>query len=123
MSVAEYRNYVHGRFVTTTRQFDDINPATGSVVATVHEADDSLVGAAVDAARAALRGPWGDTTVEQRAAMLDTIASVIERRAEDFLAAEVGDTGKPAELARALDIPRGSANFRTVCEPDPRDRR
>ena len=57
MKVAEYRNYVHGRFVTSTRQFDDINPATGTVVATVHEADESLVAAAVDAARTALRGP------------------------------------------------------------------
>ena len=113
MTVAEYRNYVQGRFVTSTRQFDDINPATGKVAATVHEADDALVAAAVDAARSALRGPWGETTAEQRAAVLDRIASVIERRAEDFLAAEVGDTGKPAELARSLDIPRGSANFRT----------
>jgi aminomuconate-semialdehyde/2-hydroxymuconate-6-semialdehyde dehydrogenase len=113
MTVAEYRNYVQGRFVASTRQFDDVDPATGRVVASVHEADDSLVAAAVDAARAALRGPWGETTVEQRAAVLDRIASVIERRAEDFLVAEVGDTGKPAELARSLDIPRGSANFRT----------
>jgi aminomuconate-semialdehyde/2-hydroxymuconate-6-semialdehyde dehydrogenase len=113
MTVAEYRNYVQGRFVASTRQFDDVDPATGRVVASVHDADDSLVAAAVDAARAALRGPWGETTVEQRAAVLDRIASVIERRAEDFLVAEVGDTGKPAELARSLDIPRGSANFRT----------
>jgi aminomuconate-semialdehyde/2-hydroxymuconate-6-semialdehyde dehydrogenase len=113
MALAEYRNYVAGRFVGTSRQFDDVDPATGRVRATVHEADETLVGAAVEAARSALRGPWGEATAEQRASALDRIATGIERRAEDFLAAEVGDTGKPAELARSLDIPRGSANFRT----------
>src|SRR5688572_25431669 len=110
MAVAEYRNYVQGRFVASARQFDDIDPATGRVTAIVHEADASLVDDAVDAAGSALRGTWGETTAEQRAAALDKIAAGIERRAEDFLAAEVGDTGKPAELARSLDIPRGSAN-------------
>jgi aminomuconate-semialdehyde/2-hydroxymuconate-6-semialdehyde dehydrogenase len=112
MALTEYRNYVRGRFVGGERQFDDVDPATGAVRATVHEANESLVSAAVDAARLALRGPWGQTTAEERAAALDRIAAGIERRAEDFLAAEVGDTGKPAELARSLDIPRGSANFR-----------
>lgn len=113
MARTEYRNYVQGRFVGSSRQFDDIDPATGKIRAAVHEADDSLVAAAVDAARSALRGPWGQTTAEQRAAVLENIASGIERRAEDFLAAEVGDTGKPAELAKSLDVPRGIANFRT----------
>jgi len=113
MALAEYRNYVAGRFVGSSRQFDDVDPATGQVRATVHEADDSLVAEAVEAARKALRGPWGEATVEQRAAALDKVAAGIERRAEDFLAAEVGDTGKPADLARTLDVPRGSANFRT----------
>jgi aminomuconate-semialdehyde/2-hydroxymuconate-6-semialdehyde dehydrogenase len=113
VALAEYRNYVGGRFVGSTRQFDDVDPATGSVRARVHEADESLVAAAVEAARRALRGPWGETTAEQRAAALERIADGIDRRAEEFLAAEVGDTGKPAELARSLDIPRGSANFRT----------
>src|SRR5262245_20554100 len=113
MALTEYRNYVAGRFVGSTRQFDDVDPATGQVRATVHEADESLVAAAVEAARSALRGPWGEATTEQRPAALDKIATGIERRAEDFLAAEVGDTGKPADLARSLDVPRGSANFRT----------
>ena len=51
MALTEYRNYVAGRFVGTTRQFDDVDPATGRVRATVHEAGDSLVAEAVDAAR------------------------------------------------------------------------
>lgn len=108
-----YRNFINGRFVESGRTFDDVDPSTGKVRALVHEADAALVGEAVDAARGALRGPWGAATIDERASLLDRIADGIDRRAADFVAAEVGDTGKPVELARSLDIPRGAANFRT----------
>ncbi len=111
MPATHYRNFVDGRFVETSAQFEDIDPATGEVRALVHEADAALVEEAVAAAGKARRA-WGETTAEHRAAMLDRIAAGIERRAEDFLEAEVGDTGKPLALARSLDIPRGAANFR-----------
>ena len=113
MSEINYRNFIDGRFVATDRRFDDVDPSTGKVRAIVHEADAALVGDAVDAARSALAGPWGKSTIDERAALLDRVADGIDRRATDFVAAEVGDTGKPAELARMLDIPRGAANFRT----------
>src|SRR5262249_33480219 len=90
----------------------DIDPAIAEVRASVHEADAALVEQAVAQARDALHGEWGRTTIEQRAALLDRIAGGIEARFDEFLAAEVGDTGKPAELAKSLDIPRGAANFR-----------
>ena len=34
------------------------------------------------------------------------------RRFEEFVAAEVADTGRPVKQARTLDVPRGIANFR-----------
>ncbi|MBI2677854.1 MAG: 2-hydroxymuconic semialdehyde dehydrogenase [Candidatus Koribacter versatilis] len=110
------QNYVDGRFVGGAREFDDVNPADGSVIARVSEADRELVDAAVRAARRAVNGPWGKAGVRERAAMLNKIAEGIERRFEDFLAAEVADTGKPVSLARRLDIPRGTANFRTFAD-------
>lgn len=113
MVAVNYRNYVDGRFVESSKQFEDVNPADGVAYATVHEADETLVEEAVKAGRRALEGDWGKSTVEERAALLDRIADAIDRRAGDFLAAEVNDTGKPAELAKSLDIPRGAANFRT----------
>lgn len=112
MAKIEYRNFVDGRFVETDRRFEDVNPATGQAYAVVHEADKGLVEEAVSAGRRALAGDWGKTTIEERAALLDRIAAGVDRRKDDFLAAEVNDTGKPAELARSLDIPRGAANFR-----------
>lgn len=113
MSTTEYRNFIDGQFVSTADRFEDIDPSTGHVRAVVHEASEGLVEDAVAAARTASKGAWGCSTSEERAALLDRIADGIDRRSEEFLAAEVGDTGKPAALARTLDVPRAAANFRT----------
>jgi aminomuconate-semialdehyde/2-hydroxymuconate-6-semialdehyde dehydrogenase len=112
----EFHNYVNGAFVPSAATFPDISPVDGSVVGMVHEADADLVDAAVRAARAALDGAWGRALVQQRAALLRRVADRIEDRAEEFLAAEVGDTGKPLELARSLDVARASANFRQFAD-------
>jgi len=110
------QNYVNGRFVRGPREFADINPADGSVIAQVSEADESLVNQAVESARRALRGDWGKLTVPARAAMLHKIAEGIEQRFDDFVQAEVADTGKPISLASKIDIPRGAANFRIFAD-------
>ncbi len=97
-------------------EFADVNPADGSVIAKVAEADRELVDAAVGAARRALRGEWGQFGVRERAARLHKVADAIEARFDCFLTAEVADTGKPVSLARKLDIPRAAANFRIFAD-------
>jgi len=110
------QSYVNGQFVRGTREFPDINPADGSVIAQVSEADESLVNHAVESARRALTGDWGKLTVPGRAAVLHKIADGIEARFHDFVEAEVADTGKPISLASKIDIPRGAANFRIFAD-------
>src|SRR3546814_1467977 len=39
------------------------------------------------------------------------IAEGVRSRFDEFLAAEIRDTGKPSAMASHLDIPRGAANF------------
>jgi aminomuconate-semialdehyde/2-hydroxymuconate-6-semialdehyde dehydrogenase len=107
---------VNGQFVRGPREFQDINPADGSVIAQVSEADKSLVNQAVESARRALTGDWGKLTVPARAAVLHKIADGIEARFNDFVEAEVADTGKPISLASKIDIPRGAANFRIFAD-------
>jgi aminomuconate-semialdehyde/2-hydroxymuconate-6-semialdehyde dehydrogenase len=51
-------------------------------------------------------------TVKDRCDLLNAVADGIERRFDEFLNAEMADTGKPGALARNYDIPRGAANFR-----------
>lgn len=48
--------------------------------------------------------------------MLRRAADLIEARCEEFVAAEVADTGKPVTLARGLDVARAVANFRTFAD-------
>ena len=112
MAARHLQNYVAGRFVAGEQQFDDIDPVDGSLVAKVSEASRAIVDEAVDAARDALHGEWGATTAQERARWLHRFADGIERRFDDFVAAEIADTGKPVAQARALDIPRGAANLR-----------
>jgi aminomuconate-semialdehyde/2-hydroxymuconate-6-semialdehyde dehydrogenase len=108
----DIKNYVAGQFVASSSRFDDINPVDGSLVAMVHEADRAIVDQAVAAAREALHGPWAALSVADRAALLHKVADGIEARFDDFVAAEIADTGKPLTQARTLDIPRGAANLR-----------
>ena len=109
-------NYIDGQFVRGKREFADINPADGSVIAQVAEAEQGQVDEAVQAARKALRGEWGKLGVRERAARLHKIADGIEARFDSFVAAEVADTGKPISLASRLDVPRAAANFRTFAD-------
>jgi aminomuconate-semialdehyde/2-hydroxymuconate-6-semialdehyde dehydrogenase len=109
-------NYIDGQFVRGKREFADVNPADGSVIAQVTEADESLVDDAVGAARMALRGEWSRLGIRERAARLHRVADAIEARFDIFVAAEVADTGKPVALASRLDVPRAAANFRVFAD-------
>ncbi|QNN57272.1 2-hydroxymuconic semialdehyde dehydrogenase [Diaphorobacter ruginosibacter] len=115
-TLASLRNYVDGQFVETGKTFDNVSPLDGTLLAKVHEADAALVDRAVKAARKALNGPWGAMSVQERAQLLYKVADVIERRFDEFVAAEVADTGRPIAQARALDIYRGMANLRTFAD-------
>ena len=103
--------FIDGQFVAGKSEFADVNPADGSVIAQVAEADQSLVDEAVLAARKAFR-VWGQLSIRERAARLRRVADAIESRFDCFVAAEVTDTGKPLALASKLDVPRAMANFR-----------
>ena len=110
------QNYINGRFVSGAREFADINPADGTTIARVAEADRPIVDEAVGAARQALGGEWGELPLPRRAAMLHKVADGIEARFKEFLQAEVSDTGKPVSLASKIDVPRGAANFRAFAD-------
>ncbi len=109
-------NYSDGQFARGKREFADVNPADGSVIAQVTEADQGLVDDAVQAARKALRGEWARLGIRERAARLHRVADAIEARFDCFVAAEVADTGKPVALASKLDVPRAAANFRVFAD-------
>ncbi|OEZ29107.1 2-hydroxymuconic semialdehyde dehydrogenase [Variovorax boronicumulans] len=112
----QFMNFIGGEFVATTKTFDKRAPVDNRVIGKVHEAGRSEVDAAVRAARAALNGEWGRMSVARRVELLHAVADEINRRFDDFLAAEMADTGKPHALASHVDIPRGAANFKVFAD-------
>ncbi|MFZ0317483.1 MAG: 2-hydroxymuconic semialdehyde dehydrogenase [Candidatus Sulfotelmatobacter sp.] len=110
------QNYINGRFVPGQREFADVNPADGTVIAQVTEASEAQVDEAVNAARRALAGEWGQIGIRERAARLHKVADAIQKRFDAFVQAEVADTGKPVALASKLDVPRAAANFRVFAD-------
>jgi aminomuconate-semialdehyde/2-hydroxymuconate-6-semialdehyde dehydrogenase len=109
-------NYIGGRFDDIGARFPDINPVDGQVITQVVEADRETVDAAVAAARRALKAGWADSSAQTRAGWLRRIADGIEARFDDFVQAEMRDTGKPLRLVRELDVPRGIAHYRIFAD-------
>ena len=87
-----------------------INPANGSVVAELALATPGDVDVAVAAARAALPG-WSGATPAERSAVLFKLAELLEAHAEEIIAEEVSQTGKPVRLATEFDVPGSVDNI------------
>jgi len=116
--MSEVKNFINGEYRVSSGAgtFDNVNPCTGAVIAQVHEANCEDVDAAVRAARGALAGPWARMSDAERGEILHAVADGIDRRFDEFLAAECADTGKPYNIASHIDIPRGAANFRAFAD-------
>ncbi len=115
---SQARHFIGGAFTagSTNRNFENFTPVDGSSLGFVPEAGEAEVDEAVGAARAALDGPWGKMAVAERAELLAKVADGVTARFDEFLAAEIADTGKPKSLASHIDIPRGAANFKVFAD-------
>lgn len=111
-----FPNFINGKWVQSERCFENRNPADNSLIGSVSEAGQLEVDAAVQAARAAMEGPWGKMPLAKRAELMHAVADRIMARFDEFVAAEIADTGKPWHLASHLDIPRGAANFKIFAD-------
>ncbi len=109
-------NFINGEHHPSAKTFEKRSPVTGEVIALVHEAGKDDVHKAVLAAQAALHGPWGRMSVNERVERLYALVDGINKRFDEFVAAECADTGKPYSLASHLDIPRGAANFKIFAD-------
>ncbi|MDW8394146.1 MAG: aldehyde dehydrogenase [Chitinophagales bacterium] len=106
-------NYIDGRLQEPVhgRYLPNYQPATGEAYSLVPDSDAEDVAQAVAAAQRAFR-QWAATPAMDRCRLLLRIADRIEERLDDLAAMESADQGKPVRLARTVDIPRASANFR-----------
>jgi aminomuconate-semialdehyde/2-hydroxymuconate-6-semialdehyde dehydrogenase len=106
-------NFINGEFTEPIDQqyFDNINPATGQMFAKIPDSNEKDVNLAIRAAKEAFP-KWSRTSVESRYKVLLKIADLIEENLDTLAAIESEDNGKPLWLAKKVDIPRASSNFR-----------
>ena len=100
----EYCEPINGKFI------DNYEPATGKVYSLIPDSDANDVEKAVEAAEKAFP-VWSSMSIEERSAILVRLSEGIERRMDEFVAAESKDNGKPVTLAAHVDIPRAVSNF------------
>lgn len=101
-----FRNFINGQYVDSLdgSTMPVINPATGQQYATAPKSSVADIDIAMDAAAQAFE-TWKNTTPSERSLALYRIADAIEARAEEFIATEVENTGKPVALTRSEEIP------------------
>jgi aldehyde dehydrogenase (NAD+) len=107
VAVSATKLLINNRWIASEsgKTFATINPATGEEICQVAEADAADVDNAVNAARAAFEhGPWRKTLASERGRLLNRLADLIEKNADELARLESLDNGKPVSVAKAVDV-------------------
>jgi len=110
---ARYGNFINGQWVEPTagRYFENTSPVNGRPLCDIARSDAMDVERALDAAHAA-KDKWGQTSVAERAVLLNRIAQVMEDNLSLLALAETWDNGKPIRETTAADLPLAIDHFR-----------
>lgn len=102
-------HFVDGAYVEDTAgaAIDVLYPATGAVIARLHEATPAVIEAAL-ASAARAQAAWAATRPVERARILRRAADLIRDRGEELARLETLDTGKPIQETRVADWPSGA---------------
>ncbi len=100
------RNFINGEFTDAVdgRTTAVVNPSTGEVLGSAALSGPQDVDRAMAAAAAGFE-EWRDATPSERSRALLKIADAVEARAEELVAAECENTGKPIGLTMSEEIP------------------
>ena len=107
---ARFGHFINGAFTDPADGFDSKNPATGEVLATLSQATQADVNAAVQAARTA-QPKWAKAGGHARARVLYAIARLLQKHSRLFAVLETLDNGKPIRESRDIDIPLAQRHF------------
>lgn len=118
IQVTDFRHFIGGAFVDSAsgKRFPKYQPHDGALLGHVAEGGRGEIDAAVQAARSAQKGPWSKLSVDDRSDLMRAVADGITRRFDDFVAAEMADTGQPRSMMAHAFIPRGAANFKIFAD-------
>jgi betaine-aldehyde dehydrogenase len=100
------QNFINGKSVpgSSGEVTQLINPATGEVYATAPKSNAADVDAAMKAASDAFV-TWRDSTPSERQRALLKIADALEARADEIIAIECRNTGKPIAITTSEEVP------------------
>src|SRR5690625_3995199 len=90
----KYGPFINGEIVEAADGYiDAVNAATGEVLAQIGRGGKEDIDRAVKAARAAIPG-WAETSIEERSALLNKVADVLEENQERLKMIECMETGR-----------------------------
>ncbi|HWA93157.1 MAG TPA: aldehyde dehydrogenase [Terracidiphilus sp.] len=97
----DLQNFINGTFSepSSTSHIDVTNPSTGQLICRVPDSDESVVGMALDAAKAA-QPKWANMPAIERARFIREIAKEVRNRADELAKVIVEEQGKTLDLAR-----------------------
>ncbi|MFN3143892.1 MAG: aldehyde dehydrogenase family protein [Paracoccaceae bacterium] len=105
-----YGHFIDGEMTAPGDGFLSRNPATGETLATLTQATQADVDAAVAAARAA-QPKWARLSGHARARYLYALARLVQKHSRLFAVLETLDNGKPIRESRDIDIPLVARHF------------
>ena len=108
-----YDNFIGGRWVPPTKgqYMQNLSPVTGHAFTEVARSTAEDVDLALDAAHAA-KDAWGESSLTERAAVLNAVADAIEANLTMLAVAESWENGKPVRETLNADIPLVVDHFR-----------
>ncbi|KAL8696404.1 MAG: hypothetical protein Q9224_002816 [Gallowayella concinna] len=107
--------FIDGEFVTSKagNLFTSENPSTGQELLEIQEGREEDVDEAVKVARRTFDdGSWSGSNPLQRAKLLNNLADIFEKNAEEIVALECADTGKTLNQCSKLDVPGSIGTLR-----------
>ena len=102
-------HFVNGDWMedTSGTVLEVLNPATGAVIARLHEATPAVIDAALTSAQAA-QGAWAALKPVERGRILRRAADLIREQGDRLARLETLDTGKPLQETLVADWPSGA---------------
>ncbi|MGN6362630.1 MAG: aldehyde dehydrogenase family protein, partial [Thermomicrobiales bacterium] len=111
---SRYDNFIGGRWVAPAegQYANNLSPVNGQPFCEVAYSTAADIETALDAAHAA-KTAWGNTSLPDRAHVLNAIADAIDANREMLAVAESWENGKPVRETLAADIPLAADHFRS----------
>lgn len=108
-------HWINGKNVESKEYFEDLNPATGEVIAEVASGGQKEIDEAVAAAKEAFP-KWANTPMKERARLMRKLGELIDQNVPQIAELETQDTGLPIHQTKDVLIPRASHNFEFFAE-------